>query len=118
MEFSNGVMELYQVAKDWADDQRPPTSSLVQPGNGRYDGPVAVTFDASEPVTIHYTLDGSNPTYHSPVYESAGIREGGEMITIDSTTTIKWFSVDASGNVERNYKPGRNGSPMERITIK
>jgi hypothetical protein len=117
MEFSNGVVELYQVAKDWADDRRRPTSTLVQPGSGRYPGPITVTFDASEPVTIYYTLDGSNPTYSSMVYQSAGIREGGAAIAIDTTTTVKWFSVDASGNVERNYRPGRNGSNQARIVI-
>jgi hypothetical protein len=117
MEFSNGVVELYEVAKDWADDQQPPRSWLEQPGNGKYASPVAVMFDATEPVTIYYTLDGSNPTYSSSVYESAGIREGGAAIEIGSTTTIKWFSVDASGNVERNYRPGRNGSPKDKIVI-
>ncbi|WP_353828794.1 M14 family metallopeptidase [Agromyces sp. SYSU T0242] len=117
MEFSNGVVELYQVAKDWTDDRTKPRSWLVQPGTSPYAGPVMVGFDASEPVTIHYTLDGSNPTYSSPVYESAGIREGGEAILIDSTTTIKWFAVDESGNIERNYKPGRGGANQERIGI-
>ena len=117
MEFSNGVVELYQVAKDWTDDREPPRSWLLQPGNGKYAGPVEITFDASEPVTIRYTLDGSNPTESSPVYESAGIREGGEAITITTTTTIKWYSVDSSGNVERNYQPGTNGSNSTNITI-
>ncbi|WP_438854934.1 M14 family metallopeptidase [Agromyces sp. M3QZ16-3] len=117
MEFSNGVVELYQVAKDWSDDRAKPRSWLVQPGTSPYSGPVAVEFDASEPVTIHYTLDGSNPTYSSPEYRSAGIREGGEAILIDATTTVKWFSVDESGNVERNYKPGKKGANQERIVI-
>ncbi|WP_353816276.1 M14 family metallopeptidase [Agromyces sp. SYSU T00266] len=117
MEFSNGVVELYQVAKDWTDDRTKPRSWLVQPGSSPYSGPVAVQFDATEPVTIHYTLDGSNPTYSSPVYESAGIREGGESILIDATTTVKWFSVDESGNVERNYKPGKKGANQEQVVI-
>ncbi|WP_344369755.1 M14 family metallopeptidase [Agromyces tropicus] len=117
MEFSNGVVELYQVAKDWSDDRTKPRSWLTQPGSSPYSGPVAVGFDATEPVTIHYTLDGSNPTYSSPVYESAGIREGGEAILIDATTTVKWFSVDESGNVERNYKPGKKGSNQEQVVI-
>lgn len=117
MEFSNGVVELYEVAKDWTDDRQKPKSWLVQPGSGPHDGPVAITFDASEPVTIHYTLDGSNPTYASPTYEAAGIREGGESIMIGATTTVKWFSVDASGNVERNYKPGKNNSNKEQVVI-
>jgi hypothetical protein len=117
MEFSNGLMELYRVAKDWSDDHYRPRSQLVQPGSGTYPAPVAVWFDTSEPATIYYTLDGSNPTYASTRYEAAGLREGGEMILIDETSTIKWFSVDAAGNVERNYVPGSNGSNREDIVI-
>ncbi|MGA9276398.1 chitobiase/beta-hexosaminidase C-terminal domain-containing protein, partial [Ilumatobacter sp.] len=66
---------------------------------------------------IYYTLDGSNPTYDSTMYQAAGIREGGETLTISETTTIKWFSVDASGNIEGKYSPGRNNAPSATITI-
>jgi hypothetical protein len=117
MEYSNGLMELYRVAKDWSDDRRPPRSQLVQPGSSPYPAPVVVRFDTSEPATIYYTLDGSNPTFASPRYEATGIREGGETIPIGATTTIKWFSVDAAGNVERNYVPGSNGANQARIVI-
>jgi hypothetical protein len=100
MEFSNGVIELYDVAREWTDDRQPPRSWINQPGNGTYDGPVGITFGYSEAADVYYTLDGSKPTTASPVYGSAGIREGGETITIDETTTIRWFAVDARGNEE------------------
>ncbi|MBY5162699.1 M14 family zinc carboxypeptidase [Salsipaludibacter albus] len=109
MEFSNGVIELYDVANDWAADRRPP-ESWTDPEPGNYDEPVALTFGASEPVDIYYTLDGSRPDYDSPVYESAGVREGGEEIMISSDTTVRWFSVDASGNTEKGYTPGRGNN--------
>ncbi len=109
MEFSNGVVELYDVARTWDTDRRPPRTT-TSPAPGSYDGPVEVSFEYNEPVDIYYTLDGSLPTYESPKYEAAGIREGGQEILIDQNTTIRWFSVDASGNVERNYTPGRSQS--------
>ncbi|MBY5162700.1 M14 family metallopeptidase [Salsipaludibacter albus] len=117
MEFSNGVVELYDVANDWTNDVRPPESSISPPG-GRHSGPVALTFTTSEPADVYYTLDGSAPTLASTQYKSAGVREGGEEIMIDATTTVRWFSVDASGNVEKGYVPGRgNNARKATITI-
>lgn len=116
MEFSNGVIGLYDVANDWTADRRPPETWL-DPEGGRYDGPVEVTWVASEPVDIYYTLDGSAPDYDSNVWQSAGVREGGESIMIDETTTIRWFSVDASGNTEKRYTPGRGNAQKATIRI-
>ena len=59
----------------------------------------------SEPATIYYTTNGRRPTFDSPSYEAEGIREGGERIRVDRTTTFRWFSVDAAGNVEGDYIP-------------
>jgi hypothetical protein len=66
---------------------------------------VNVTFETSEPAAVFYSLDGSTPTYSSTLYASGGIREGGETLEIAEGTTIHFFSVDAAGNVERNYRP-------------
>jgi hypothetical protein len=68
------------------------------PGQGTYSGPVDLTFETSEPATVYYTLDGSKPTTNSTVYASAGVREGGEVIELAETTTVRWFGVDAAGN--------------------
>ena len=81
-------------------------------------GMVEVTFDVSEPAAVFYTLDGAKPTYESTLYSSSGIREGAEVITVPAGTTIKWFSVDSAGNVEKNYKPDGSGSNHSTTTVK
>ncbi|HEU4450867.1 MAG TPA: M14 family zinc carboxypeptidase [Gaiellaceae bacterium] len=106
MEFANGLEELMHVAYDWSKDGRPPESRLL-PGAGTYPGPVEVEFvTPSEPAVVYYTLDGSRPTFANALrLESIGPRQGAAPITISSTTTVKWFSVDMAGNVENNYDP-------------
>ena len=108
MEFSNGLVELMHVAFDYSRDDRDPRSNPV-PGPGSYDEPVTIRFETSEPATVYYTTNGRRPTFDSPTYEAAGIREGGEEILVDRTTVFRWFSVDAAGNVERGYDPDDPG---------
>lgn len=117
LEFSNGLMELFRVAYQYDKDHQRPTSTLV-PGQGRYDGPVEMVFEASEPVTIFYTLDGSAPTSSSPMIQSSGVREGAESVTITETTTVHWFAVDAAGNVEKNYDPDGNGNNYNKALVR
>lgn len=38
------------------------------------------------------------------------MREGVQSITVNSDTTVNWFSIDIAGNVESNYKPDGQGS--------
>ena len=72
----------------------------------QFDSPTAVKFETSEPATIYYTTDGTAPTMHSPRYKQTEFREPGEELWVDKTTTFKWFSVDAAGNVEpAGYDP-------------
>jgi hypothetical protein len=97
LEFANGLIGLFEVAYDFAKDGQPPKVETV-PGQGTYGGPVDLTFETSEPATVYYTLDGSKPTTNSTVYASAGVREGGEVIELAETTTVRWFGVDAAGN--------------------
>ncbi|WP_409451160.1 chitobiase/beta-hexosaminidase C-terminal domain-containing protein [Jatrophihabitans sp.] len=66
-------------------------------GSSAYSGSTTVTLNATDPggsgvQSTHYTEDGTTPTTSSPTYTSP--------ITIDRTTTFKFFSVDTSGNVE------------------
>ncbi|MFE9201420.1 M14 family metallopeptidase [Micromonospora sp. NPDC007230] len=108
MEFSNGLVELMRVARDFDKDQQRPKSGLsVKPSATA--GMVDVTFTVSEPAAVFYTVDGSVPTYASTLYASAGIREGGETLTLPVGTKIHWFSVDAAGNVENNYRADGTG---------
>ncbi|MBE1489404.1 M14 family zinc carboxypeptidase [Plantactinospora soyae] len=107
MEYSNGIMEMFRVAADWGKDKKDPTSRLL-PGGGKYSKPVDVRFETNEPATIYYTTDGSRPTLKSPRYEATEFREPGEVFHVTRTTTFRWFSVDAAGNVENNYDPTKN----------
>jgi hypothetical protein len=78
-----------------------------------------VTFESSEPVTVHYTLDGSRPTYQSPMVSSAGLREGAAPIELaPGRTTVHWFSVDAAGNVENRYDPNGNSRNYRRQVVR
>ncbi|BCB83925.1 M14 family metallopeptidase [Phytohabitans suffuscus] len=104
MEFSNGLVELLRVARDYDKDKKRPTSTLVTEASATA-GMVDVKFDVSEPAAVFYTLNGSKPTYASTLYASAGVREAGETLTVPYGTKVFWFSVDAAGNIESNYKP-------------
>ncbi len=108
LEFANGLVEMMRVARDFARDKKRPTST-VQMSRSTAPGMVDVTFDVSEPAAVFYTLDRGRPTYASTLYGSAGIREGGETLTVPVGTVIHWFSVDSAGNVENNYRPDGKG---------
>ncbi|WP_229402363.1 M14 family metallopeptidase [Micromonospora okii] len=112
-EFANGLVELMRVARDFDRDRRRPDSRLSL-APGATPGTVDVRFEVSEPAAVFYTLDGGRPTYASTLYGSAGIREGGETLTVPAGTTIHWFSVDAAGNVEKNYRPDGHGKNFNK----
>lgn len=116
-EYANGLIELMQVAYDFDKDSQRPTST-VSTAPGGEPGTVSVTFGVSEPASVFYTLDGSTPTYESNLYTASGIREGAEVLTVPVGTKINWFSVDAAGNVEKNYKPDGSGKNFNKTTVK
>ena len=113
MEYANGVMEMFRIAADWGMDKTAATSTLSTPGQS--DSPKGVRFDTSEPATIYYTTDGSTPTIDSPRYKETEFREPGETLWVEQTTTFKWFSVDAAGNLEpirsQTVQIGETGAP-------
>jgi hypothetical protein len=116
-EYANGLMELMKVAYDFdKDSQRPSSTVKVLPS--AQPGMVDVMFETTEPASVFYTLDGTTPTYESTLYAAAGIREGAETLTVPVGTKINWFSVDAAGNVEKNYKPDGSGKNFNKTTVK
>ncbi|WP_140793322.1 chitobiase/beta-hexosaminidase C-terminal domain-containing protein [Myxococcus xanthus] len=77
-------------------DTEPP-STVVNPASGSFSSPrsVALTCDdgaGSGCAATHYTLDGSVPTQASPRYTAP--------LSIATSTTLRFFSVDRVGNVE------------------
>ncbi|QVQ51136.1 chitobiase/beta-hexosaminidase C-terminal domain-containing protein [Spiractinospora alimapuensis] len=116
MEYSYGLYDMLEVARAYDTDTTWPRSN-VEPGGGRYDEPVEITFETSEPAAVYYTLDGSRPTFESDRLELSGTREGPESILIEETTTVHWFSVDLAGNIERNYDPDGNGRNYRKETF-
>ncbi|HEX7065861.1 MAG TPA: M14 family metallopeptidase [Bacillales bacterium] len=116
MEFANGLIGMLKVAYQYEKDHQPPHTSLV-PGKGTYQDEVAIHFQTSEPATIYYTLDGSRPTFESKTIQPAGPREGAESLTLDETTTIKWFSMDGAGNIEKHYKPAGHAKNFNKAKL-
>jgi hypothetical protein len=116
MEFANGLIGLIKVAYANSKDKQPPSTKAV-PGSGKFNGPVEVAFDTSEAATIYYTFDGSRPTFESAKLQLSGTREPAETLKVDKTTTIKWFAVDAAGNIEKNYNPLSKGNNFNSVTL-
>lgn len=69
----------------------PPTFSQE---SGTFEEPFTLTLaTTTEGATIHYTLDGTEPTAQSTTYTTG--------ITISATTTVKAIAVDAEGNASK-----------------
>jgi peptidoglycan/xylan/chitin deacetylase (PgdA/CDA1 family) len=83
-------------------DTTPPTSSIscnTSPcSTSTYHGPVTVGLSAADDpggsgvTATRYTTDGSDPTETSPAYAAP--------FTVSETTTVKFRSWDAAGNIE------------------
>ena len=71
-------------------------SSIADPAGGVYNSAQSVTLSAGEPASVYYTTDGSVPTTDSSVYSSP--------ISIASDAVLKFYAVDAAGNVEAGVK--------------
>src|SRR6185503_20135423 len=88
------------------DDTPPPTpppedttapTTRADPAGGNVTAALTVTLTCEDRggsgcAATHYTTDGSAPTQSSPKYSAP--------IAIATTTTLKFFSVDAKSNAE------------------
>jgi hypothetical protein len=116
-EFSNGLIELMRVARDFDKDKKRPTSTVSMAASSE-PGMVEVTFATDEPASVFYTVDGSKPTYESQLVAASGIREPVEVLTVPAGSTLHWFSVDSAGNVEKNYRPDGSGNNFNKMKVK
>jgi len=126
MEFSNGLIELFNVALDFSKDNTVPTSWLEdsegnEARNPNFVDEAHLRIASSEPATVYYTLDGSRPDTSSPQYDTSGLREAPEILSFYEDTVINWFAVDTAGNVSNNYRPddpNSNSYYSSRINIR
>lgn len=83
------IKELYVKAKT---DKAPVVieAPVFTPKQGTYMDKVSVSIAAAEGLKIYYTLDGSEPTTASTLYEAA--------FDLTETTTVMAIAVDAEGN--------------------
>ena len=76
----------------WSVDADPPFTTASQPS--RFFNVVEpITLSSSEPATIHYTIDGTEPTDGSPVYAGP--------IQVGVGQVVKFFGSRSIGNRER-----------------
>ncbi|MBN2223534.1 MAG: chitobiase/beta-hexosaminidase C-terminal domain-containing protein, partial [Deltaproteobacteria bacterium] len=62
----------------------------ASPQGGLYTTPQSVVLSANEPAHLYYTLDGTEPTAASSLYDNP--------IMVEANTTIRFMAVDAAGN--------------------
>jgi hypothetical protein len=110
MEFSNGLIEMLEVARDFEGDKYRPRAWLEDPEgqpvwNKKFKGEALLHFNTTGPATIYYTVDSSRPTFESTTYNATDIREPGEILTFTQSTTVRWFAVDDAGNISGQYDP-------------
>jgi hypothetical protein len=98
--FPNGSTQPAWIIADnewyyWSGTITKPTDNIApvitcSSSGGTFSSAQTVTLSSNENATIYYTLDGSTPTTSSSIYSSA--------LTIPSTSTLKFFGKDTSGN--------------------
>lgn len=66
--------------------------TTASPAGGTFGAPLSVALSVNESANTFYTVNGSAPTQSSPLYTTP--------ISINATTTLRYFSVDLAGNAE------------------
>ncbi|MBT0894214.1 chitobiase/beta-hexosaminidase C-terminal domain-containing protein [Geobacter hydrogenophilus] len=86
-----GTWQSTPTTVSWTIDLVKPVTTASLPA-GTYGSPQTITLSANETATIYYTTTGVAPTAASPKYTGP--------VTVTTTTTLKYFAVDAAGNAE------------------
>lgn len=91
------LLSCSKAANRAGGDDRDTATTTASPSAGKYREPLSVELNCDDQrgsgcAVTHYTLDGTEPTGHSPVYASP--------IPIDTDTVIKFYSIDDAGNQE------------------
>lgn len=86
-----GNREAAQVAEFVIDTQ--PPNTVPYPAPGQYNPPITLELRTEANATIHYTLDGTQPSENSPKYMAP--------LSLRDNVTVKFFAVDSAGNRER-----------------
>jgi zinc carboxypeptidase/chitobiase/beta-hexosaminidase-like protein len=103
LEFAAGNYGLLESALEYARDRTPPRVRMTGPQFSRT--PVDTTFEfVNEPSVIRYTTDGSTPNDSSPLWDSTGPREPGQVFHLTETTTFRWIAEDIKGNVSTGQR--------------
>ena len=98
LEFAAGNVGLLESAREYAHDHEKPKVEMTGPKHPTE--PFETTFEyVNEPSVINYTTDKSKPTEESPLWDSTGAREPGEVFHITEDTTFRWRAEDIKGNV-------------------
>jgi Zinc carboxypeptidase/Chitobiase/beta-hexosaminidase C-terminal domain len=109
LEFAAGNYGLLESALEYARDRIVPIVRMTGPTWSAT--PIETTFVyVNEPSVINYTTDGSRPTESSPLWDSTGPREPGEVFHVMTTTRFRWRAEDMKGNVStgsRTFVIGR-----------
>lgn len=71
-----------------------PPRTVPYPAPGQYNPPITLELRTETNATIHYTLDGTQPSEKSPVY--------GTPLSLSDNVTVKYFAIDKAGNRERD----------------
>ena len=91
---TGGRINVFKALTNIITDSKAPIVSVNLNG-GSYYTPLNVSLTASEPATIYYTLNGTNPTRNSLIYTGP--------ILIKTSQTIKFMAVDTSGTLSYVY---------------
>ena len=100
LEFAAGNYGLLESAFAYARDRKAP--KVTMSGKKKSRTPIDTTFVfGDEPAVIRYTMDGSKPRASSPLWDSTGPREPGQVFHVTRTTTFRWTATDIKGNVSQ-----------------